>query len=543
MNTTTPAAHGPTFGNLGIAPNILTVLTNIAYTSPTPIQQQAIGPAIEGKDIVGIAQTGTGKTLAFGVPVIQKMLGGEGTTLILVPTRELAIQVEETFTKVGRPLGISTVVLIGGAPIRPQVAALRRRPRVIIATPGRLMDHMEQKTVSLANINFLVLDEADRMLDMGFLPSIKKILAAIPTERQTLLFSATLSEEIMSIATKAMKLPLQIEIAPQGTTAANITQEIFVVRRDDKLRLLEKVLSDYKGSTIIFARTKHGATKVAFKVMHMGHTAAEIHSNRSLGQRKAALEGFKNGKYRVLVATDIVARGIDVKGVELVINFDLPDQSSDYVHRIGRTARAGAAGHAISFATPDERRDIKDIEKLIKKPIKLSPVPADLPGVSAPLSSEGDRPRSVHRSSGGRPSFGARSGGSSSFGSRPRTAAGSSSFGSRPRSSAPFTRERSEFSKPGHYAPRPSSSPRSSRPTSFSSRPAGDRPAGARSSTSSGYEGSNPRPARPARSGGFGKSFSYSDKGSDRSSGKPSRGPSKSFSKGFSKGPRKSFDK
>ena len=430
----------PTFGNLGIAPNILSVLNKIAYVSPTPIQQQAIAPAIEGKDIVGIAQTGTGKTLAFGIPVIQKMLSGKGMTLILVPTRELAIQVEETFQKVGGPLGLRSVVLIGGAPIRPQVAKLRQHPRIIIATPGRLMDHMEQKTVSLATINFLVLDEADRMLDMGFLPSIKKILATIPVERQTLLFSATLSEEIMTIAAKAMKLPLQIEIAPQGTTAENITQEIFIVRRDDKLTLLEKVLNDHKGSTIIFCRTKHGATKVAFKIKTMGHTSAEIHSNRSLGQRRAALDGFKTGRYRVLVATDIVSRGIDVKGIELVINFDLPDQSSDYVHRIGRTARAGATGHAISFATPDERRDIRDIEKLINKPIKISPLPEGMP--ATPVSTT---PRPASRSF-SRPS---QYSGSSSYGSRPRTPTGTDGAESGRSFGKSGFKSRSSFSKPG----------------------------------------------------------------------------------------------
>jgi ATP-dependent RNA helicase RhlE len=516
MNTPTPGANGPSFRNLGIAPNLLTVLDKIAYTTPTPIQEQAILPAIEGKDIVGIAQTGTGKTLAFGIPVIQGLLGErDSMALIVVPTRELALQVEETIVKVGGPLGIRPVVLIGGAPMRPQVSALRRYPRIIIATPGRLIDHMEQKNLSLDKVKFLVLDEADRMLDMGFLPSIKQILAVMPTERQTLLFSATLSGEIMNIATKAMKLPLQIEIAPQGTTAANITQEIFIVRRDDKLRLLEKVLSDYKGSAIIFTRTKHGATKVAYKVMHMGHTAAEIHSNRSLNQRKAALEGFKTGRYRVLVATDIVARGIDVKNIELVINFDLPSQSEDYVHRIGRTARAGAKGHAISFATPDERRDIKDIERLIRKPIKLTPTPTDLPGVSevgAARSSsyEGHNPRSgAGRSSSSRPPF--RSGSSRpSSGGRP-------SFG---------PRTRSEFSKPGHYAPRSASSPRSSTPRTFTPR---------QNAGESSYEGSAPaRVGSFSRAGSFSKP-SFSKSGSSRSSS--SRFSKPGFSKpGFSRG-------
>lgn len=460
MNINNEGTNGPTFRNLGIAPNLLTILDKIAYTKPTPIQEQAILPAIEGKDIVGVAQTGTGKTLAFGIPVIQHLLGNRDMALIIVPTRELALQAEETFHKVGAPLGIRAVVLIGGTPIRPQVANLKRFPRVVIATPGRLIDHMEQKTIKLDSVKYLVLDEADRMLDMGFLPSIKRILTEVPTDRQTLLFSATLSPEILSIATKAMKLPLQIEIAPQGTTAKNITQEIFIVRRDDKLRLLEKVLSDYKGSAIIFTRTKHGATKVAFKIKSMGHSSAEIHSNRSLSQRRAALEGFKTGRYRVLVATDIVARGIDVKNIELVINFDLPSQSEDYVHRIGRTARAGATGHAISFAAPDERGSIRDIEKLIRKPIKMSPLPADLPGVSEvrPAGPSHYKPRSSGGSSssfGTRPrSSSGRSGSGTSFGSRPRSSSGpfsrssggSSSFGTRPRSSSGSSQYKSKSS-------------------------------------------------------------------------------------------------
>ncbi len=373
--TPSSGPQGLSFRNLGIAPAILNVLEKLSFTAPTPIQHQAIVPGIAGKDIVGIAQTGTGKTLAFGVPVIQRLLAQGGRALVVVPTRELALQVEETFRKVGAPLGIKTAVLIGGAAMGPQISAVRRNPHVIIATPGRLLDHMEQRTVRLDTVNILVLDEADRMLDMGFLPQIKKILAVVPAERQSMLFSATLSPEILSIATKTMKLPLQIEVAPQGTTAERVTQELFVVHKNDKLRLLEKVLGDFRGSTLIFARTKHGASKIARRIMSMGHSAAEIHSNRSLSQRRAALDGFKTGKFRVLVATDIVARGIDVKDVELVINYDLPSQSSDYVHRIGRTARAGAEGHAISFVQPEEKGEIRDIERLIRKSLKITPLP------------------------------------------------------------------------------------------------------------------------------------------------------------------------
>lgn len=383
---------GSSFRNLGIAPSILSVLDRLLYTTPTPIQREAILPAIDGKDVVGIAQTGTGKTLAFGIPVIQQLLAKEGRALVVAPTRELALQIEETFQKVGTPLGVRAVVLIGGGSMRPQIDALRRNPRVIIATPGRLLDHMEHKTVRLDTVRILVLDEADRMLDMGFLPQIKRVLAAVPTERQSMLFSATLSPEILEIATKTMKLPLRIEVAPQGTTSERVTQELFIVRREEKLGLLEKLLADHRGSTIVFTRTKHGASRVAHHVAAMGHTAAEIHSNRSLGQRKAALVGFKTGRYRVLVATDIVARGIDVKDIELVINFDLPEQSSDYVHRIGRTARAGAEGHAISFVLPEQRRDIRDIERLINKSLSISPLPS-LPPARAPLP---QRPASPH---------------------------------------------------------------------------------------------------------------------------------------------------
>ncbi len=404
------------FAELGIAPAILGVLAKLQYEQPTPIQSQAIPAAVGGKDVVGIAQTGTGKTLAFGIPVIQQLLQKESGALVVVPTRELALQVEEVFIKVGRPLGIRTAVLIGGMAMGPQLGALRRDPHVIIATPGRLIDHLEQKTLSLKGVSIMVLDEADRMLDMGFWPQVKKIIAAAPTERQTMLFSATLSREIMDLAQKHMKIPMRIEVAPSGTTAERVSQEFFVVRKDDKMRLLEKILNDYGGSVLVFVRTKHGATKAMRSIARMGHAAVDIHGDRSLGQRKQAIEGFKNGKYRVLVATDIAARGIDVKGIQLVVNYDLPTMAEDYVHRIGRTARAGAEGHAISFAMPEQRREMRNIERLIRKTLPMSRLPELPPARPAPAH-EREEVVAPRRYGHGRSLAGARHGGHS-FGSR-----------------------------------------------------------------------------------------------------------------------------
>lgn len=361
-----------TFQGLGIAPGLMSELDRLGFKNPTPIQYQAIPPALEGKDVIGVAQTGTGKTLAFGIPLIQKLSHGRKFGLVLVPTRELALQVDEEIKKIGGSQRLRTAILIGGSPMGFQIKSLRSDPHVVIATPGRLNDHLERRTLSLTNVGVLVIDEADRMLDMGFWPQVKRIIALIPPEHQTLLFSATLSKEILELAGKHMKLPTSIEVAPPGTTADKVSQEFLMVRKEDKLRLLQKVLAERRGSTLVFTRTKFGASKIMRGIKNMGHTATEMHSNRSLNQRKEALEGFKSGRYRVLVATDIAARGIDVKGIELVVNYDLPSQSEDYVHRIGRTARAGAEGHAISFATPDQRRDIRDIENLIKKSIPVS---------------------------------------------------------------------------------------------------------------------------------------------------------------------------
>lgn len=389
------------FSDLGIGPNLLAILTSHKYITPTPIQHQSIPIALEGKDMVGIAQTGTGKTLAFGIPMIQRLALHKGQGLIILPTRELALQVDETLQKIGRTIGLKTAVLIGGAPMGRQTEQIRRRPHVIIATPGRLIDHVQQKTMTLSSISILVLDEADRMFDMGFAPQLTQILKLVPKQRQTMLFSATMPPAIMKIASAHMSLPIRVEVAPAGTTSQGVEQEIFIVRQDSKLSLLEKLLKDNPGTVLVFSRTKHGAKKIARTVRDMGHSSAEIHSNRSLAQRKDALAGFKSGKYRILIATDIAARGIDVTGITIVINYDLPDNPEDYVHRIGRTGRAGHIGRAISFATPHEMHDVKTIERLIRKPIRVSKLP-ELPKEQR-MFSNAPRPEFPPRPRGTRP--------------------------------------------------------------------------------------------------------------------------------------------
>lgn len=363
------------FRELGIAPKLLEQLNTLSYTTPTPIQHQAIPIAIKGEDVIGIAQTGTGKTLAFAIPMIQRIAQNKQMGLILLPTRELALQVEDHIKKIGNMLNVRTALIIGGADMNKQKAKLHAKPHIIIATPGRLIDHLEQRNISLVRIGVLVLDEADRMLDMGFGPQIKRILETVPQERQTMLFSATMPEKIAQIARTYMKKPLRIEVAQQGTIAERIEQEVFMVQKSEKLNLLATLLAEHTGTVLVFSRTKHGAKKITRFIRDMGHTADELHSNRSLAQRMKALDGFKKGIYRVLVATDIAARGIDVKDISLVLNFDLPENSEDYVHRIGRTARAGKAGKAVSFAEPNQKADIKAIEKLIRAQLTISPLP------------------------------------------------------------------------------------------------------------------------------------------------------------------------
>ena len=397
--TQTPAAG---FYGLGIAPKLLAALDNLKFKTPTPIQHKAIPPAAEGKDMVGIAQTGTGKTIAFAIPMIQRLAACEGKGLVLVPTRELALQVAEVVRQFAPLMGMQASVIIGGESLNRQVQDLRRKPRIIIATPGRLIDHIGQRNVDLSNVAVLVLDEADRMFDMGFAPQLEKILAAMPKERQTMLFSATMPDEIMRLASRHMKLPLRIEVARPGTAAERVEQELFIVDRGEKTALLAKLLDKYWGSVLLFVRTKHNAKKIARSIREMPHSASEIHSNRSLAQRRDALDGFKSGKYRVLVATDIAARGIDVTGIELVINYDLPDEDENYVHRIGRTGRAGQPGRAITFAAPDQGRDVRNIERLIRMPLTRVQLPdvdsVDFGADAAPRpASSGRRPAPQQR--------------------------------------------------------------------------------------------------------------------------------------------------
>ncbi|KKP54287.1 MAG: Helicase family protein,DEAD/DEAH box helicase [Parcubacteria group bacterium GW2011_GWA1_33_6] len=340
------------FGGLGISKEILAVLTRLNFITPTPIQHKAIPIAIEGKDVVGIAQTGTGKSLAFGIPLLQLLMESKnGMGLILLPTRELAIQINETLLKIGREFGLKTAVLIGGASMYQQVNQLRHNPHIIIGTPGRINDHLKQKTLSFHNVSILVLDEADCMFDMGFAPQIKQILQVVPKERQTMLFSATMPDSIIKVATTHMKLPVRVEIAPPGTAAKKVEHEIFFVKREQKTNLLLKLLSEYKGSVLVFSRTKHAVKKICNNIVN---------------------DGFKSGKYRVLVATDIASRGIDVKGIELVLNYDIPESAGDYVHRIGRTGRAGMTGKAISLVMPEQKNKVREIERLIRSTIPIS---------------------------------------------------------------------------------------------------------------------------------------------------------------------------
>jgi ATP-dependent RNA helicase RhlE len=372
MDLTTNNTNG--FATTGISPTLLSIVNNSGLTQPTPIQEQAIPIALQGLDIIGVAQTGTGKTLAFALPLLDRLRDSNGTALILVPTRELALQVEEVVRGIARRLkpAMPTTVVIGGTSMYAQISAMHRHPRIIIATPGRLQDHLNQGTVNLSGVSMLILDEADRMLDMGFITQISRIVKSVPVNRQTMLFSATMSPEVTRLAADYLRDPVRIEVAKSGTTVEQVEQQLCYVEKDRKPEVLTTLLDQYAGSVLVFSRTKHGAAKLSKRLIMAGYHAAEIHSDRSLSQRRSALEGFKTGRFRVLVATDVAARGLDVDDIELVINYDLPDAAEDYVHRIGRTGRAGKAGVAISLADHDQYADVLLIERLINMPLPLS---------------------------------------------------------------------------------------------------------------------------------------------------------------------------
>lgn len=357
------------FENMGLAPEIVRAVKSRGYENPTPIQLQAIPTIMTGKDLTGCAQTGTGKTAGFTLPILHRLREGKSPSLralVLVPTRELAAQVDESIRTYGRFLRLKNEVVFGGVGIRPQKDALRRGIDILVATPGRLLDHMRQGTVNFRNLEVLVLDEADRMLDMGFLPDVRTIIKALPKQRQTLFFSATLSGEVKKLADEILNNPQRIEVAPQGTPAEGIRQVVYPVDSGRKRDLLIHLMELEKMSQVlVFTRTKHRANDIAAHLTKKGKKVAALHSDKSQGARTQALEQFRRGTIQVLVATNIAARGLDVKGITHVVNYELPEAPEDYVHRIGRTARAQGTGDAISLMAPTERGSLRDIERLI----------------------------------------------------------------------------------------------------------------------------------------------------------------------------------
>ena len=364
------------FAELGLSPKSLAALDHAGFEAPTPIQAQAIPPAMQGKDVIGTAATGTGKTLAFALPILERLEGKRGTrALILAPTRELALQIGAELERFGHGRHLRSAVVIGGVGMHPQIQAFQRGVEVIVATPGRLNDHLDQGTARLDQIEMLVLDEADRMLDMGFLPQLRRILRHVPKKRQSLLFSATMAGEVQEFAREHLQHPVRVEVARSGTTAERAEQQVFLVGEEEKVALLLALLEQDDLSTLVFTRTKRRADRVGKALARGGHQVAVIHADRSQAQRRHALEGFRQGKHRVLVATDIAARGIDVAEIGHVINFDLPHVPEDYVHRIGRTARAEASGRASSFASPEEHGLLAGIEKFTRRAVERKAVP------------------------------------------------------------------------------------------------------------------------------------------------------------------------
>ena len=433
------------FSSLGLSDALMRAVSDTGYTTPTPIQQQAIPAVLNGGDLLAGAQTGTGKTAGFTLPLLQRLstdaIGSKLTSnnsprairaLILTPTRELAAQVEESVRTYGKYTKLNSAVIFGGVGINPQIKQLKHGVDILVATPGRLLDHMEQGTVDLSKIEILVLDEADRMLDMGFIRDIRKVLAKLPPKRQNLLFSATFSDEIKALADGLLNNPAMIEVARRNATSEVIAQKIHPVDRDKKHPMLAHLIKSNNWSQVlVFTRTKHGANKLVEQLEKDGIGAMAIHGNKSQSARTKALSEFKDNKLQVLVATDIAARGIDIDQLPHVVNYDLPNVPEDYVHRIGRTGRAGATGEAVSLVCVDEHDMLKDIEKLIKQTLPREVIPGFEPDPTAraqPIQLRSGNPG--HRNGGGRNSGAPRKpgagngGGNGGNGNKPRSAGG-----------------------------------------------------------------------------------------------------------------------
>lgn len=492
------------FSDFGLAQPILKALASEGYEKPTPIQAQTIPYALEGRDVCGIAQTGTGKTAAFSLPILHRLTEKPKTparkgcrVLVLSPTRELAGQIADSFRAYGRNLKLTTSVVFGGVTIGRQERELSPGVDVLVATPGRLLDLVDRKSLSLRDVEILVLDEADQMLDLGFIHALKRIVTLLPKERQSLFFSATMPKTISTLADAFLRDPAKVAVTPVATTAERIEQSVMFVSTGRKQALLEIVLRDKAiDRVLVFTRTKHGADKVVRSLDKAGIVGAAIHGNKSQPQRERALAAFRNGTCRVLVATDIAARGIDVEGVSHVVNFDLPNVPESYVHRIGRTARAGAEGLAISFCNDEERAYLRDIEKLTRLKVPVAPLPE---GFSAgPVAGETPEPRREQdrQPQRGRPAPHAR--GHQGHG-QPRSADPNAENG-------PKRRRRRGGQKPAGAA-QPQGAPRSAQ-----AQPAqGQRPAQGRPS-----QGARPAQGQPAQKRGDGMQVAWLDKGPRR---------------------------
>jgi len=382
VSTSVSPSSLSSFRSLGLSDAMLRAIAEAGFTEPTPIQAQAIPAGLQGRDVLGCAQTGTGKTAAFAIPMVERLAGlpdGPARGLILAPTRELASQIQQTVAMLGRHHRLFAVTIVGGEDMQAQVRALRHRPAIIVATPGRLLDHMYNGTINMAAFTIVVLDEADRMLDMGFAPQLNQILDALLEERQTLLFSATMPDDLGTLARVCVKDPVRVTVGKPATPAEGVTQSLHQTTPEQKTPLLLTLLKEPVESVLVFTRTKHRADRLGRTLEQVGHRVAVLHGDRRLSQRRAALEGFRRGKVRILVATDIAARGIDVANISHVINYDLPNTPEDYVHRIGRTARMKAVGRATSFVTVDDHDQIRAIEKLLGRPVPRvggTPAPA-----------------------------------------------------------------------------------------------------------------------------------------------------------------------